>query len=127
MNLRQFAVDYGRFWGLREGLGGPENGIFSRKTGNYRENRTGWGLILFSCMFPVFLLGFGLRRAGGGPARAVIPSLLLGISRGVGLCAGPRCLDCARQGRIGAEKGAEGTLLAEFGRFWGSGGLKMAE
>ena len=108
-----------------------ENGL---KTGEncemleIRENR-GWegAFILYSCMFPVFLLGFGLRRAGGGPARAVIPSLLLGISRGVGLCAGPRCLDCARQGRIGAEKGAEGTLLAEFGRFWGSGGLKMAE
>ena len=45
---------------------------------------------------------WGRKRAERG-RKAVIPSVSrdLGISRGGGLRAGPRCLDCARHDRIG--------------------------
>ena len=82
VNLRLFAVVFGLEEACggkkcqkmaRNGLGRSENGNFSRKTGKIHENRKGWGLILFSCVLPVFLLsrGFGgSGRALGGSGEA---------------------------------------------------------
>ena len=78
------------------------NGGETTKCSKYAKIGGGKGpssCILVCFLFSCLVLGSG--GPGEGPARAVIPSLLLGISRGVGLCAGPRCLDCARHGRIG--------------------------
>ena len=80
-HLREFAFICGPFWafgGLRRAgkpvfyrkwtqihANGDREGNFSRKTGNFQEDRRGTGLHRVFLLFPVFLLSQGERMAVG--------------------------------------------------------------